>query len=189
MRLKIFTPVQVNAGEDQTISYDTVAIIHAEANGGSGDYRYEWEPESLFQNDTSMQTQTLPLKNNSLFIVTVTDKVTGCIASDSIKIYVGPGEGLEGCIVIHNVITPNGDGLNDTWIIDCIENFPDNTVQIFNRWGEMVNNYYHYDNRTQVWDGTNYKGELLPAGTYYYVLKIKNVKTRTGWVLLRGGAR
>ena len=189
MKLKIYTPVIVDAGEDQTISYDTVAIINATANGGSGDYRYEWEPESLFQNDTSMQTQTLPLKNNSLFIVTVTDKVTGCIASDSIKIYVGPGEGLEGCIVIHNVITPNGDGLNDTWIIDCIENFPDNTVQIFNRWGEMVNNYYHYDNRTQVWDGTNYKGELLPAGTYYYVLKIKNVKTQTGWVLLRCGLK
>jgi gliding motility-associated-like protein len=189
MRLKIFTPVQVNAGEDQTISYDTVAIIHAEANGGSGDYRYEWHPSSLLQDDTARETQTLSLKNDTVFIVTVTDEVTGCSASDSIKIYVGLGEGLEGCIVIHNVITPNGDGLNDTWIIDCIENFPDNMVQIFNRWGERVNNYYHYDNKNQVWDGTNYNGELLPAGTYYYVLKIKNLKTWTGWVLLRCGLK
>jgi gliding motility-associated-like protein len=141
------------------------------------------------QDDTARETQTLSLKNDTVFIVTVTDEVTGCSASDSIKIYVGLGEGLEGCIVIHNVITPNGDGLNDTWIIDCIENFPDNMVQIFNRWGERVNNYYHYDNKNQVWDGTNYNGELLPAGTYYYVLKIKNLKTWTGWVLLRCGLK
>lgn len=189
MKLKIYTPVLVNAGEDQTISYDTVAIIHAEATGGSGDYKFEWQPSSLVQDDTARETQTLSLKYDTVFIVTITDKVTGCSSSDSIKIYMGPGEGLEGCIVIYNVITPNGDGLNDTWIIDCIENFPDNTVQIFNRWGEMVNNYYHYDNKTQVWDGTNYNGELLPDGTYYYVLKIKNERTMTGWILLRGGIK
>jgi gliding motility-associated-like protein len=102
---------------------------------------------------------------------------------------VGPGQGLDSCIVVHNVITPNGDGLNDNWIIDCIENFPDNSVVIFNRWGDRVNNFTHYDNIAQVWKGTNYDGKLLPAGTYYYVLNIKNEKTRTGWVLLRGGLK
>jgi gliding motility-associated-like protein len=187
MSLKIYYPVIVNAGKDQTIAYNTVAILQAEANGGTGNYTYEWQPAALVQDDTARETQTLSLKNDTVFIVTVTDKVTGCSATDSIKIFTGPGEGLDSCIVVHNVITPNGDGLNDTWIIDCIENYPDNNVQIFNMWGDRVNKFDHYDNTTQVWKGTNYDGKLLPAGTYYYVLQIKNEKTRTGWILLRGG--
>ena len=183
----IYSAVTAEAGADQTIAYNAMATLQAAASGGSGNYLYEWQPPSLVQNDTAREVQTLPLKNDTIFIVTVTDKITGCIASDSIHIHVGPGEGLDSCIVVHNVITPNGDGLNDTWIIDCIENFPDNSVQIFNRWGDVVNSFDRYDNTTYVWKGTNKNGKLLPDGTYYYVLQIKNLKTRTGWVLLRGG--
>jgi gliding motility-associated-like protein len=189
MNLKIYTPVLVNAGKDQTIDYDTPATLQAETSGGSGYYKYKWEPSSLVTDDTVMAPQTVPLMKDTIFTVIVTDKITGCTAFDSIKINVGPGQGLDSCIVVHNVITPNGDGLNDNWIIDCIENFPDNSVVIFNRWGDRVNNFTHYDNIAQVWKGTNYDGKLLPAGTYYYVLNIKNEKTRTGWVLLRGGLK
>jgi len=189
IKLKIYTPVKVNAGEGQTINYDTVTILHAIANGGTGNYSYLWEPSSLVYDDTVNTPQTLPLKKDTVFIVTATDKITGCSASDSLKINVVTNEGLEPCLVIHNVITPNGDGLNDTWIIDCIENFPDNTVQIFNRWGELINSFDHYDNTTQVWDGTNFNRRLLPAGTYYYVLKIKNEKPFTGWIFLRCGLK
>jgi gliding motility-associated-like protein len=96
-------------------------------------------------------------------------------------------ENEEDCIVIHNVITPNGDGANDTWIIDCIEDFPDNNVEIFNRWGDKVNAFENYDNVSRVWKGTDSKGALLPDGTYFYVLKIKNLKPKAGWVLIRAG--
>jgi gliding motility-associated-like protein len=185
--LRIFTPVLVYAEKDQTINYGSTAALQAVASGGTGNYSYKWEPSSLVTDDTLRTTQTIPLMKDTIFIVTCTDKITDCTASDTVKIDVGPGEGLDSCIVVHNVITPNGDGLNDTWIIDCIENFPDNNVQIFNRWGDRVNNFIHYDNTSQVWKGTNYDGKLLPDGTYYYVLQIKNLKTRTGWVLLRGG--
>jgi gliding motility-associated-like protein len=188
INVNIYSDVIAETGADQTIAYNTMATLQTAASGGSGNYLYKWQPPSLVQNDTAREAQTLPLKNDTIFIVTVTDKITGCIASDSIHIHVGPGEGLDSCIVIHNVITPNGDGLNDTWIIDCIETFPDNSVQIFNRWGDMVNSFDRYDNTNYVWKRTNKKGKLLPDGTYYYVLQIKNVKTRTGWVLLRGGS-
>jgi gliding motility-associated-like protein len=187
MNVNIYTPVAVNAGEARTIGYDSTATLHAEASGGTGDFKYEWEPSSLLVDDTAIETQTLPLKKDTVFIITVTDKETGCISSDSTKIVVeGPGEGLDSCIVIHNVITPNGDGKNDTWIIDCIENYPENSVQIFNRWGDLVNSFDRYDNTNSVWKGTNKNGKLLPDGTYYYVLQIKNEKARTGWILLRG---
>jgi gliding motility-associated-like protein len=84
------------------------------------------------------------------------------------------------------VITPNGDGLNDKWIIDCIENFPDNKVTIFNRWGDSVNSFKNYDNVSHVWNGTTTDGKPLPDGTYYYVLTIKNGGKYSGWILLRG---
>ncbi len=189
MKVNIYTPVKVNAGEDQAIGYDSTAILQAVASGGTGIYSYKWKPSSLVLYDTARAPRTIPLIKDTIFIVTATDNITGCSASDTIKIIVGPGEGLESCIIVHNVITPNGDGFNDTWIIDCIGNFPDNTVQIFNRWGELVNSYHHYDNVSQVWDGRNFNGNLLPDGTYYYVLQIKDEKTLTGWVLLRCGLK
>lgn len=86
---------------------------------------------------------------------------------------------------MHNVITPNGDGLNDKLFIDCIDIYPDNSIQFFNRWGVLVNSFDGYNNTTVAWGGTNEKGEPLPDGTYYYVLNIKSLGSRTGWVFIR----
>jgi len=72
-------------------------------------------------------------------------------------------------IVVPNIITPNNDGFNDKLVIECIENFPDNELIIFSRWGEIIYHAFGYSNN---WDGfaeTN-KSEL-PAGTYIYMLK------------------
>ncbi|HZX61984.1 MAG TPA: gliding motility-associated C-terminal domain-containing protein, partial [Bacteroidales bacterium] len=96
---------------------------------------------------------------------------------------------LAALLIIHNVITPNGDGINDGWFIDGIEKFPDNIVQIFNRWGDKVNSFEHYNNTSQVWKGDNYKGEPLPDGTYYYILTIRDGGTRTGWVWIRESSK
>jgi gliding motility-associated-like protein len=87
---------------------------------------------------------------------------------------------------IYNLLTPNGDNSNDTWSIRGIEDFPDNTILIFNRWGDKVRDFDKYDNINVFWDGTNNKGEVLPSGTYYYILSIKNVGSRTGWIYLHG---
>jgi gliding motility-associated-like protein len=88
-------------------------------------------------------------------------------------------------IEIYNLVTPNGDGSNDTWFIRGIEDYPNNTVLLFNRWGDKVHEFKGYDNSKLFWDGTSEKGNKLPAGTFYYILKLNDVDTRTGWVLLR----
>lgn len=74
---------------------------------------------------------------------------------------------------LQNTITPNGDGKNDQLIFDIIldgtEQFPDNQMIIFNRWGDIVYEAIPYQND---WDGKNEKGQDLPQGTYYYILRL-----------------
>ncbi len=187
MTLLISKAPVCDAGPDQDIDYGASTTLTGIAEGGSGSYEYNWEPASLLDRSASDHPVTVTMTGDATFILHVTDLLTGCSSSDSVLIRVKKHENEEDCIVIHNVITPNGDGVNDTWIIDCIEDFPYNNVEIFNRWGDKVNAFENYDNADRVWKGTDFKGELLPDGTYFYVLKIKNGGTKTGWVLIRGG--
>lgn len=69
---------------------------------------------------------------------------------------------------IPNVLTPNGNGKNDALTIPCTQNFPNNELMVFNRWGDKVYSTVGYQND---WKGT-YNGNDLPAGTYYYIFKL-----------------
>jgi len=184
-------PPQASAGQDHNVNEDSPDTLSGQSTGGSGQFSYHWQPVLLLIDPDQQNAITLPLEKDTIFILTVTDLLTGCSSSDSIRLHIkhkAPSPD-EDCIVVHNVITPDGDGYNDTWVIDCITDYPDNTVEIFNRWGNPVNRFERYDNTSNVWKGTNFKGELMPDGTYYYVLKIKNRISRSGWVYLRGGRK
>jgi len=93
---------------------------------------------------------------------------------------------LDGCsIKIYNAVSLNGDGMNERFYIRGIECYPDNTVQIFNRWGVLVFEREHYNNNDIVFKGysegrTTVKGsEGLPEGTYYYILRYKSDTAKT----------
>lgn len=83
---------------------------------------------------------------------------------------------LEGDVVIYNAVSANGDGVNEYFFIDKIQKYPNNTVQIFNRWGVKVFETKSYDTSGNVFrgysdgKGTINKNEKLPTGTYYYIL-------------------
>ncbi|WP_129751695.1 gliding motility-associated C-terminal domain-containing protein [Flavobacterium beibuense] len=90
------------------------------------------------------------------------------------------------CLTVYNEFTPNGDGLNDTFRIDCIEFYPDNKLEVFNRFGSSVYKTSGYQNDwdgTANVDGTVRRGEKLPVGTYYYVLEVDG-KVKTGWLYI-----
>lgn len=72
---------------------------------------------------------------------------------------------------VYNAFSPDGDGTNETWIIDNIELYPENQVTIYNRWGDKVRRIDGYDNNENVWDGRSENGRELPAGTYFYVIE------------------
>ena len=73
-------------------------------------------------------------------------------------------------ITFPNGISPNADGANDEWIIDNIELFPNCVVEVYNRWGELL---FQSQGYKEKWSGV-YKGQLLPVGTYYYIIKLND---------------
>ncbi|MDA8849410.1 BspA family leucine-rich repeat surface protein [Flavobacteriaceae bacterium] len=101
-----------------------------------------------------------------------------------------PSELIITNLIIPNVFSPDGDGINDTWTIrgDLNENYPNNQIRIFNRWGVSVYETKGYQND---WNGSNYNSSgstssNLPVGTYFYLLDLNgdgsNVKK--GYVYL-----
>ncbi|AKA34668.1 gliding motility-associated C-terminal domain-containing protein [Flagellimonas lutaonensis] len=89
--------------------------------------------------------------------------------------------------------SPDGDGINDYWEINGIENHPANTVIIFNRWGDMVFKIEGYDNAGNVFRGeanqlTGMGAGQLPEGTYFFQINIPeehNLKTTQGYLVLK----
>ena len=74
-------------------------------------------------------------------------------------------------LVVPNAFSPNGDGINDTWEIPFIKNYPSCTVEIFNRYGQKV---FYSVGYSKSWDG-KLNGHPLPVGTYYYIIKINAI--------------
>ena len=74
---------------------------------------------------------------------------------------------------ISKVVTPDGDGLNDAWLLSNIEKFRDNRVTIIDRWGNVIYTASGYDNESVVWTGLNANGVPVPTGTYFYAITVQ----------------
>ena len=89
------------------------------------------------------------------------------------------------CLTVYNEFTPNNDGANDLFRIDCIEAYPNNELKVFNRYGALVYSKKGYQND---WDGTANvsgvinRGDMLPTGTYFYVIDTGDGKVKKGWL-------
>lgn len=78
------------------------------------------------------------------------------------------------CLEVYSAFSPNQDGNNDYWHIENIHLYPDALVEVYNRWGDRVFAAKRYTNSTQgAWNGM-FKGNPLPAATYYYVINAHN---------------
>lgn len=95
----------------------------------------------------------------------------------------------DNCLLVYNEFSPNNDGRNEFFHIECIEQYPNNHVEVFNRWGVKVFEAYGYKND---WDGTSQAratintSDRLPVGTYYYILDLgePNSTPNTGWLYI-----
>lgn len=89
-------------------------------------------------------------------------------------------------IVTSKGFSPNGDGINDTWVIENIDDFPNGKVSVFNRWGMKVFEAQNYSND---WDGVSTEGggnKRLPAGAYLYVIETNDSEfpPKQGWIYI-----
>ena len=116
-------------------------------------------------NSESMSETNHTYDSEGIYLVTLTvENQYGCVSSDTIEV------NIQQVIDISNVITPNGDGINDYLSLknNGVENY---RIRIFNRNGQVV---YEQKAKELNWDGRTNSGVLLSAGTYFYILKIKN---------------
>ncbi len=102
---------------------------------------------------------------------------------------------IDGCTInVFNAVTPNNDGSNEFFYIGGLACYPDNKVEIFNRWGVVVYETSGYNNNDKAFRGysegrvTVNKSEGLPDGTYFYILKYKKqdgtVREKSGYLYL-----
>ena len=85
-------------------------------------------------------------------------------------------------VLIPNAFTPNGDGINDSFYIQRISLYPQNTLQIFTRQGQLIYQANGYKNQ---WQGIGTDGMKVPQGFYYYILTLKKAKeTKEGWLYI-----
>ena len=162
-----------------------MSLLLKTAPSNASQILYVWSPASICpaQNCTSIDS----LSPGS-YSVTVKALNSSNVVLDSVSFNYTVLASTEPCLItIFNGFTPDGDGLNDNWVIGNIENFPNNTVSIFNRWGNKVWNTSNYDNITNFWDGKNQNGATLTSGTYFYIIEIDNgTGVKKGWVELTG---
>nr|WP_297918375.1 gliding motility-associated C-terminal domain-containing protein [uncultured Allomuricauda sp.] len=163
-------------------------LVSSQADTGSYDQLSGfWEIETLEAlGSTSLMliVEVLDVNNylNTASLAFV-DQLDTNDANNSDQAFVEPS-----CLNVYNEFSPNGDGVNETFTIDCISRYPSNVLKVYNRWGNLVFEQRGY---TNDWDGTSSgratinKGELLPVGTYYYVLDLGNgSEPRTDWLYI-----
>ncbi|MFT7155207.1 MAG: gliding motility-associated-like protein [Parvicella sp.] len=126
----------------------------------------------------SIAAGTVYNKEETVEVTLIATDVNGNSDSCSLLVSVAADEN-SGCIdnlVVSDLISPNGDGKNDYWIIHETSYIIGCTVYVYNRWGQQVFEAENYDN---TW-GATYNGEKLPDGAYYYVIVCDGEAKYTG---------
>ncbi|MCC9166218.1 lectin-like domain-containing protein [Pontibacter harenae] len=152
-----------NAGEDMSITLGGQANL-----SGSGGTSYRWEPEASLDNPNIANPIARP-EETTVYTVTVTNEA-GCEFSDEMTVYVEKELGIP------NAISPNGDNVNDNWVIKNIDTHPNARLEIYDRWGSRLYEAVGYKND---WNGY-YQGKVLPASTYYYLITLRGERKLTG---------
>ncbi|MEJ7625672.1 MAG: PKD domain-containing protein [Ferruginibacter sp.] len=150
----------IDAGPSFVVPQGTMLQFKAVSN--STLFTYMWSP-AIGLSDNTVLNPMLQANNDATYILTATGN-GNCTATDQLTVKILKP------VKIPNAFSPNGDGSNDTWQLDNLKDYPGATVQVFNRYGQLVYNTVSY---TSPWDGTM-KGKPLPVATYYYIIDLKN---------------
>lgn len=166
---------------------DSVALNGSAAGAAS----VRWEPSSLVSDSASYGVIAWPSTSTMFYFHAFPPGSGVCDGVDSILVIVDTSSACDSIppvvttpssASVPSGFTPNGDGLNDVWVLDSLD-AANNFVTIFNRWGDVVWHHANYDNSTVVWRGENDNANALPEGTYFYLIT-SNGRKQKGWVEL-----
>ena len=154
----------VFAGDDVTISHGQGTQLMAFTTGDT----FFWSPPDGLTSTSIINPIASPDFTTTYFftvsngICEIVDEVTVHVISD---------------LIVPNVFSPNGDGVNDVWEILGTENYQEVYVVVFDRSGQKVLEVVNY-NPLRFWNGTNRRGNALPTSTYYYSITVdRNLET------------
>ncbi|HSN60368.1 MAG TPA: PKD domain-containing protein, partial [Ferruginibacter sp.] len=159
--VRVYLQPVVDAGPSFVVAQGTVLQIQATANDSSVT-SFLWSPTFGLSSATVLRPR-LTATADQMYTLTATGE-GNCTATDFMTVKILRP------VKIPNAFSPNGDGINDTWIIDHLSDYPGAIVEVFNRYGQIIFSSTGY---TNPWDGTT-KGKPLPVATYYYVIQLKN---------------
>ncbi|WP_010227835.1 T9SS type B sorting domain-containing protein [Gillisia marina] len=168
---------ELNTGFELIDAYSNIGIYNRNTNN--------WDLEFVDANSSAELLVRAKVLNQGIYSNTV-------LINQVTPIDITPGDNsasillFPNCMTIFNQFSPNKDGMNETFMIDCIEKYPNNYLQIFNRDGNRVFEKKSYKNG---WDGSA-EGDLsigsqkkVPNGTYFFVLDLGNGSPQIkGWI-------
>jgi len=159
--------VEVFDGSAISAGLDTCIIIGDEYTlNATGGVNYDWDNESTIIGNDDIRNPVVAPEITTIYTVEIID-ANGCTFTDDVEICV-----LEDPLSLFqavSIITPNDDGKNDALRFPGLDNFPENKLVIFNRWGNLIYEQENYQQGDDLWNATR-RGERLPPDTYFYVL-------------------
>lgn len=152
----------VTAGPSGVVLLGGQIVLQASATGGT-DFTYLWTPNTSLSDNTILQPTASPAKDT--YYTLLATNGDGCADTSGVLIKVLQYP------IIPNAFSPNGDGINDRWMISYISSYPDCKVEVFNRYGQVIFTSTGY---AIPWDGT-INGKPLPVATYYYIITTSHI--------------
>lgn len=171
------TPVKVTIEAQPSVTFSINPVIKKGGNVqlaptiAGNVISWEWSPADGLSNASVAAPVANPTVTTNYTLTVVT--AAGCQNTGEVTVSV------QDSVSPPNAFTPNGDGINDTWNIGSITDYPGCKVDIFNRYGQQV---FHSMGYGKPWDGTN-GSSPVPVGTYYYIINLNNgQRALTGYV-------
>ena len=176
--VEFFPNPEVSFAEDSIIkcaneAFTLEALVANADNPNMGPLTYVWtiNGEEVQNGPSNTYELTAEAEQQGEVIVTVFDDVTGCWGQSTmtVEFYINSY-----CVDVPQGLSPNGDGTNDCLILDHLEDREDIAkAEVFNRYGTKV---FELNDYVGQWCGTDQDGNLLPVGTYYYNVYLKDVE-------------
>ncbi len=163
------TPVVTATASPEEAFEDSEVQLHS-----TGADSYLWRPAEPLDNPFDSDP-IATMTETTMFIVTGTNS-DGCSDTSSVLVRVIENDAIN--VMPRNVFTPNGDGIDDEWVIDNIENYSGAQITIYNGLGSVVYESNSYNND---WNAV-YQGKDLPETAYFYVIRYEDKNPKTGSV-------